>query len=88
VSALARFDRDVLAQPGVRFVMLMEGINDITTMSRQTVEPKSETAMAEEVVAGYRQIIERAHLTRSHQHHQILRRHAGAPNHLLLLSFR
>ena len=28
-SALARFDRDVLSQPGVKWVMLMEGINDI-----------------------------------------------------------
>ena len=28
-NALARFDRDVLAQPGVRFVTVLEGINDI-----------------------------------------------------------
>jgi hypothetical protein len=29
VSALARFDRDVLAQPGVTRLILLEGINDI-----------------------------------------------------------
>jgi len=28
-SALARFDRDVLSQPGVKWVMVLEGINDI-----------------------------------------------------------
>ena len=28
-SALARFDRDVLAQPAARYVVLMEGVNDI-----------------------------------------------------------
>ena len=28
-SALARFDRDVLSQSGVKWVMLLEGINDI-----------------------------------------------------------
>jgi lysophospholipase L1-like esterase len=29
VNALARFDRDVLAQSGVKYVILLEGINDI-----------------------------------------------------------
>ena len=29
VSALGRFDRDVLSQSGVKWVMLLEGINDI-----------------------------------------------------------
>ena len=28
-SALARFDRDVLAQPGVKWLVLFEGINDL-----------------------------------------------------------
>ncbi len=28
-SALARFDRDVLSRPGAKWVLLLEGINDI-----------------------------------------------------------
>ena len=55
-SALARFDRDVLAQSGVTHVILLEGINDFgLTPAGQT--PPS----AAEIIAGHRQIIERAH---------------------------
>lgn len=50
VSALARFDRDVLAKPGVETVILLEGINDI-----------SGGATADQVISGYRQLIARAH---------------------------
>ena len=56
-SALARFDRDVLSQAGVRWVMLLEGINDI---GREASVP-AETVTAAELIAGYKQIIERAH---------------------------
>ncbi|MEV4813174.1 SGNH/GDSL hydrolase family protein [Micromonospora avicenniae] len=52
-SALARFDRDVLGQAGVRSVVLLEGINDIGN-SRGAVEP-------EQLIAVYRQFIARAH---------------------------
>jgi lysophospholipase L1-like esterase len=55
-SALARFDRDVLAQSGVTHIILLEGINDFgLTPAGQT--PPS----AAEIIAGHRQIIERAH---------------------------
>jgi lysophospholipase L1-like esterase len=54
-SAVARFDRDVLSQSGVKWVMLLEGINDIGT-GRQT-----EPVTAEEITAAYRQIVEEAH---------------------------
>jgi lysophospholipase L1-like esterase len=50
VSTEARLDRDVLAQPGVRTVILLEGINDL-----------SGGATAEQVIAGDRQLIARAH---------------------------
>ena len=33
VSALARFDRDVLSQPGVKWLMILEGINDMNFAS-------------------------------------------------------
>jgi lysophospholipase L1-like esterase len=55
VNALARFDRDVLAQPGVRFVTVLEGINDIG-MAREPSRPS-----AAELIAAYQQLIERAH---------------------------
>ncbi|MFE2045663.1 SGNH/GDSL hydrolase family protein [Streptomyces sp. NPDC059477] len=51
VSALNRLDRDVLSQPGVRTVFLFEGINDIKAHSGVT---------AEDLIAGYREIIDRA----------------------------
>jgi lysophospholipase L1-like esterase len=59
VNALARFDRDVLAQAGVRYVIVLEGINDLGHAG--TSAPTSETVSAEEVIAGMKQLIERAH---------------------------
>ena len=57
VSALARFDRDVLSQSGVKWVVVLEGINDI---GRIATTP-AEAVTADEVIGAYRQIIERAH---------------------------
>jgi len=72
VSALARFDRDVLAQPGVVNVIILEGINDIgwphmkarpspngTTPSQGPFADDRVTA--QDLIAGLKQIIERAH---------------------------
>jgi lysophospholipase L1-like esterase len=59
-NALARFDRDVIAQPGVRYVIILEGINDIGRL--QAPKAPGETITAEDLIAGYRQLIERAHL--------------------------
>jgi lysophospholipase L1-like esterase len=52
--ALSRLDRDVFSVPGVRYMTVLEGINDVG-MGRPT--PPS----AEQITAGYRQIISRAH---------------------------
>jgi lysophospholipase L1-like esterase len=58
-NALARLDRDVLAQPGVRWLIVLEGINDIGT--RVAARAKGEpAATAEDIVAAYEQIIARA----------------------------
>jgi lysophospholipase L1-like esterase len=57
INALARFDRDVLAQPGVRFVTVLEGINDIGMGAREPFSPTSA-----ELIAAYQQLIERAHV--------------------------
>lgn len=55
VNALARFDRDVLALPGVTHVVVMEGINDIRNQGPVTF------ATADDLIGAYRQMIERAH---------------------------
>ena len=60
-SALARFDRDVLSRPGVRWVLLLEGINDIGFSAIPGL-PASEKVTADEIIAGYRLLIGRAHL--------------------------
>ena len=58
ISALARFDRDVLSIAGVRWVILLEGINDINIRGRSD---GPEAVTSEDLIAGYRQIIDRAH---------------------------
>lgn len=58
VSALARFDRDVLAQPGVQWLIVMEGINDIGLATRSTTD----AVTIDDLIAGHKQIIERAHM--------------------------
>jgi lysophospholipase L1-like esterase len=60
-SALARFDRDVLGHEGVRWVVLLEGINDIS-YSAIPGFPVSERVSAEDLIAGYRMLIAKAHL--------------------------
>jgi lysophospholipase L1-like esterase len=59
VNGLARFERDVLAQPGVKYVVVLEGINDIGHAGSSA--PASEAVTAEDLIAGLRQMIERAH---------------------------
>jgi lysophospholipase L1-like esterase len=59
VNALARFDRDVLAQPGVKYVIVLEGINDLGHAGSSA--PASESVSAEDLIAGMKQMIERAH---------------------------
>lgn len=60
-NALARFDRDVLSQSGVKWMILLEGINDIGRATGTNAPPDS-TISTEEVIAADRQIIERAHM--------------------------
>ena len=62
-NALARFDRDVLAQAGVRYVTVLLGINDIGDISRVLTQPGlvHQPVSADEIIAGHRQMITRAH---------------------------
>ncbi len=75
INALARLDRDVLAQPGVREVIVLEGINDIGWPHMKPRSPKDGSTLhespfagqivtAQDLIEGYRQIIDRAR-----QHH-------------------
>lgn len=61
ISALARFERDVLSQPGVSHVVIFVGINDIGWPGT-AIEPNGIVRTADEIIAGYKQLIERAHL--------------------------
>jgi lysophospholipase L1-like esterase len=71
-SALARFDRDVLSQPGVVNLIVLEGINDIGWPHMKppslpnSATPKElpfagEAVSAPDIIAGLQQLIERAH---------------------------
>lgn len=71
VSALARFDRDVLAQPGVTQLIVLEGINDIgwpslkpRRMSDGSMRENpyaAQVVTAGQLIQGMKQMIERAH---------------------------
>ena len=58
-SALHRFDRDVAAQPGARYLVTLLGVNDLGHPG--TSAPLSETVSARRLIAGHRQLIARAH---------------------------
>ncbi|MBP5061376.1 SGNH/GDSL hydrolase family protein [Pseudomonas chlororaphis] len=59
-SALARFERDVLSKPGVKSVVLMLGINDISWPGT-AFAPNAPLPSLDKLIAGYRQLIDQAH---------------------------
>lgn len=67
-SALERFDRDVLSEPGVKWMTVLEGINDVRrgtgtdlTFGPNRTIPPSEWVTPDELIGAYKQIIDRAH---------------------------
>jgi lysophospholipase L1-like esterase len=63
INAPARLTRDVLSQPGARAVILLEGINDLgfsQTPNADCTAPNTEVS-TDQLIAGYRQLIARAH---------------------------
>jgi lysophospholipase L1-like esterase len=61
-NALARFDRDVLAQAGVSYLIVLEGINDIGTLTRTKVASEAQhDELVRQLIEAYRQITLRAH---------------------------
>lgn len=60
-NALARFDADVLSQDGVKYLIVLEGINDIGWPRITGGKYAGDKVSAEEIIAALRQIAERAH---------------------------
>ena len=67
-AGLARFDHDVLTQPGVKWVTILQGINDIGAgigeafvFGPRPNAPPGENPTPEDIIGAYRQMIERAH---------------------------
>jgi lysophospholipase L1-like esterase len=58
-NALARFDRDVLAQAGVKYVVVLEGINDIGRFAR--TRKAEDKVSAEDLIFAFTQLSLRAH---------------------------
>ncbi len=56
-SALSRFDREVVSQPGVRYVLMLEGINDIGNMHRSP----SDAITEQQLLDAYTTLAHRAH---------------------------
>lgn len=67
-SALARFDEDVLSLPNVKYMIIFEGVNDIGNRfgRRGPNQPNfpgldQPEITVEQMIAGYKQLIDRAH---------------------------
>ena len=60
-NLVARFDRDVVARSGVRWAILLEGINDLGVLTRDSpATPAAHAALVAQVTAAYRQLAARA----------------------------
>ncbi len=61
-AAVARLDRDVLSEPGAKYVILLEGINDIGHLAREgQVSQADIDTLAAHLIGAYQQIIDAAH---------------------------
>ena len=61
-NVLARFDRDVLAQTAVRYVIVLEGINDLGGLARmKDVTTQQHDELVRRMIGAYQQIVDRAH---------------------------
>lgn len=61
-NVLARFDRDVLAQNGVRYLIVLEGINDLGMLTVSKVASQGQhEELVRRIIGAYSQIILRAH---------------------------
>ena len=56
-----RFERDALNQPGVERIFLKVGVNDVVHPNCESLKDEARAVTAEEMIAGYKQLIEQAH---------------------------
>lgn len=60
-AAVKRFDRDALNLPNVKYIILLEGVNDIGASGPTTANPNAPLITTAELIAGYENLISRAH---------------------------
>jgi lysophospholipase L1-like esterase len=61
-NALSRVDRDIIAQTGVRYLIVLEGVNDLGKLSREgAISEAGHEALVQQMTGAYEQIIVRAH---------------------------
>ena len=61
-NLLARFDRDVIARSGVRWAIVLEGVNDLGVLTRDApATPAQHAALVAQLKAGFTQLVARAH---------------------------
>lgn len=58
----ARFERDVIARPGVSHAIVLIGVNDLGVQHRSKEDtPATRKALVEDLMEAHRQLVERAH---------------------------
>ena len=57
-NAISRIDRDILAQSGIRYAMIFEGVNDIGV---EPPTPSAQQIIGDRIIQAYQQIITRVH---------------------------
>jgi len=61
-NALSRVDRDIIAQTGVRYLIVLEGVNDLGKLSREgDISQAEHEALVQQMIGAYEQMIVRAH---------------------------
>jgi lysophospholipase L1-like esterase len=60
-NAMSRFARDALDQTGVRYVIVLEGINDLGTSTKEApIPPEAHARLVADMIGAYRQMVEAA----------------------------
>ena len=60
-NGLARFERDVLAQPGVKFLIILEGVNDLGRSTRDApISAEAHRELVANITTAYAQMVQRA----------------------------
>jgi lysophospholipase L1-like esterase len=60
-NAIARFDRDVLARSAVKYLIILEGVNDLGVLTRDAAaSPEAHRVLVQRMLSAYAQIVARA----------------------------